>query len=271
MAKLLRADFARMWKSRAFWVSFILLFLISASNYIGDYLTDTAAAIDISLLRFSNVIIFAAIFTALYLGTEHSCGGLRNKIAIGHTRAAIYFSNLITCLCGTILLAASIWVPTLLIGLVTGGHFSENADRNLFYALVSFIAAAAMTALFVLIAMLLSRKSTVCTATILIAFGMFLAGAIILSALSEPEYISTFEYTVSGGMAQGEQEKNPLYVSGLKREIMTTVNDIMPTGQIVQIETGQPHNIQLMPLYSAGVFIAVTAAGAVVFRRKDIK
>lgn len=271
MAKLLRANFARMWKSKPFWVCGIILFVLSLTNYLLDYFTGSCVAIEFYFFKLSNLMIFAVVFIALYLGTEHSCGTLRNKMTAGHTRVGIYFSNLIACLCATVMMSVFYCAPPLIVGLITGNGFAMEGNKFLLYAVVSLAACGAMTAICVLIAMLMTSKSMICTVTILVAFVTFMAAAIMMTLLNEPEYISNFEYTVNGGISQGEQEPNPLYVSGVKREIITVVNDILPTGQMIQVEANQPHNVQLMPLYSAGVLIAVTAAGAVVFKKKDIK
>ncbi len=74
-----------------------------------------------------------------------------------------------------------------------------------------------------------------------------------------------------GNIAVDGQEPNPMYVSGIQRDVITVVNDVLPSGQLVQVEMGSVHNEELMPLYSLGVLAVSTAVGVLVFRKKDLK
>lgn len=271
MAKLLRANFTRMRKSKSFWVCGIILFAFSALNYLLDFFTDSCAPIDFYFFKLSNIMLFAVVFIALYLGADHSFGTMRNKITSGHTRVEIYFSNLIACLCATVMMIVFYCAPPLLLGLITGGSFGMEVNEFLLYSAVSLAACMAITAICVLIAMLITSRSLISTISILAFIVLVIAASVIISILGQPEYVQSMEATSDGGFTQAEEVKNPNYVYGAKREILIAVNDVLPTGQLIQIETGQPHNAQFMPLYSAGVLIAVTAAGAVVFNKKDLK
>lgn len=277
MAKLLRANFARLWKSMSFWVCFSLSFGCTALNYLLDYfiyidtIGPSEAAMDSYLFQFSNVIFFGAIFVALFLGTDYSCGTVRNKMIVGCGRMEIYFANLITAACGNLMLVLGVWAAIFMFGLPLGGFIEMSAGQFLLYAAVVFAAVIAMTAIYVLLAMLITSKSMISTLTIVASVVMLLAVAIIMQRLQEPEYTSNWVFSVDGGLQEGESEKNPFYVTGTTRDILTLIVDVLPSGQIIQIEANQPHDPHIMPLYSAGVLTAVTAAGAAAFRKKDIK
>lgn len=219
----------------------------------------------------SNILLFISIFAALYLGTDHSNGTIRNKLIIGHTRSEIYFSNLITTAAGGLMLLAAAWLVVLVTGLCLGGEIGMPAGELALKMLVCTVAVIAISAIFTLLGMLLTSKSTIVTITLVSTFVLIIGAAIIELLLAEPEYVSGYELTVDGNVVQTEPMPNPLYVSGVKRDIMTAVNDVLPSGQMMQIEIGAVRSAELMPLYSLGVIAVSTAVGVVAFRRKDLK
>ncbi len=219
----------------------------------------------------SGVILVSAILTALYLGTDYSNGTIRNRLAVGRTRVEIYFANLITtALSGVILLAAA-WISTGAVGLYLGGKPGMPTGELALDAAVSICAMIAFCAIFTVIGMLLSSKSAIVTITLVSTFVLMTVGSLILSRLSQPEFRSSIVFDENGNTMIGGEVPNPLYVSGIQRDILTAVNDVLPSGQLVQMEMGEPHNEELMPLYSLGVLAVSTAVGTLVFRRKDLK
>ena len=66
-------------------------------------------------------------------------------------------------------------------------------------------------------------------------------------------------------------EPNPHYLTGLEREVYQFLYDLLPTGQSLQYTTlGFTDPAKLMGL-SALVAAVFSAAGAALFRRKDLK
>ncbi|MDE7362141.1 MAG: ABC transporter permease [Oscillospiraceae bacterium] len=220
----------------------------------------------------SNVTLFAAIFAALYLGTDYSNGTIRNKMIIGHTRAEIYFANLVTVAVGGVLIFAAACAAMLVLGLCLGGKLGMPAGEFALDIAVCLCAVIAICAIFTVLGMLFSSKSTIITLTLVLTFVLVISAAMIASLLAEPEYTTEYMITADGGVEMSEELKpNPLYVSGIKRDILTAVNDVLPSGQLMQMEIGIVQNAGIMPLYSLGVLAVSTAVGAVVFRRKELK
>lgn len=273
MAKLLRANFARMWKSVSFWVCMASTIGVTVTNYLLDYflLTDRPSEVilDSYLFQCSNILFLSAIFVSLFLGTDYSCGAVRNKMIVGRSRMEIYFSNLITAVCGSLLMILGNWVTIFLLSLPTGGVVKTPADQFLLYAVVIFAAVIAMTSIYVRLAMSITSKSTVSSLSIVLSVVMLIAAGMLMDALNQNEYIFSFEFI--NGESVPVEEKNPYYLEGIKRDIVAVIYDILPSGQIIQIEMNQPHEPQMMPLYSVGVTAVITAWGAAAFRKKDIK
>jgi len=252
----------------------ILTALIGLLNFLPDYAVNPECAEKMGAELMSgcmNIMIFSAIFAALFLGTDYSDGTIRNKLTVGHTRAEIYFAGLITTAAGGTVILAAQWAVTLAAGLCLGGKLGMPAGEFMLNVAVCLCAVIALNAVFTELGMLLSSKSMIVTVTLLLSFGLGIGGAVIWSMLDQPEYIAAYGVTADGSFSQMEQRPNPMYVDGVKRDILTAVNDVLPGGQMVQMSSGSAHNAELMPLYSLGVFAAATAAGALVFRRKDLK
>ena len=273
MARLLRANFARLWKTKSFWVCMIISVGLGLANFLTSYSVnaDCAKTLGAELMSDgSNIFLFTSIFAALFLGTDYSNGTIRNKLVIGHTRIEIYFSNLIATAAGGLILLASEWFVVLVTGVCLGGGIGMAAEELLLKMLICIAAIIAVSAIFTLLGMLFTSKSTIVTITLVMTFVLIIGAAMIEALLAEPEYVTSF-FMTDGEVTQGEPEPNPMYVSGAKREILKTVNDVLPSGQIMQMEIGSPRSEELMPLYSLGVLAVTTAIGAAVFRRKDLK
>ena len=274
MVRLLKANFARLWKTRSFWVCLILAFVLALGNFLTTYSVkpESVETLGAELLSGgSNIMFFASIFAALFLGTDYSNGTVRNKLIVGHKRYDIYLSNLVTTAAGGLLLTAAAWLGVLVTGLCLGGKIGMPAGEFAVKMLAYIGAIIAVSAIFTLLGMLIASKSAIITITLVSTFVLIIGAAVIESLLAEPEYVTDYVFFVDGTAVQGEPMANPLYVTGVKRDILTAVNDVLPSGQIMQIELGTVRSAELMPLYSVGVLAASTAVGVLVFRRKDLK
>lgn len=274
MVRLLKANFARLLKTKSFRVCMMLAFGLTLLNFLTSYWAQPECVKKLGaelMSAGSNIVFFSSIFAALYLGTDYSNGTIRNKLIIGHKRSEIYLSNLITTAAGCVMMFAAAWLGVLITGLCLGGEIGISAGELAFKMLICISAAISVSAIFTLLGMLFSSKSTIITITLVSTFVLIIGAAVIESLLSAPEYVQNYEMTVNGSVVQTEPEPNPMYVSGVKREILQTVNEVLPSGQIMLLEMGVNRHAELMPLYSLGVLTAATAVGTLVFRKKDLK
>ena len=274
MIRLLKANFARLWKTKSFWVCMIISVGLGLANFLTSYSVNSECVKTLGaelMSNGSNILLFISIFAALYLGTDYSNGTIRNKLVIGHKRSEIYFSNVITTAAGGLLLMAAEWLVVLVTGLCLGGEIGMPAGELALKMLVCVGAVIAISAIFTLLGMLFTAKSTIVTITLVSTFVLIIGAAVIESLLAEPEYVTDYVFFVDGSAVQGEPMANPLYVTGVKRDIMTAVNDVLPSGQMMQMEIGTLRSAEFMPLYSLGVIAVSTAVGVLVFRRKDLK
>lgn len=271
MVKLLRADLSRMFGAKSFWVCAALSAALSVLNCLTlnpGWEEHTARLI---LSGGSNAVLFMAIFSALFLGTDYSHGTIRNKLIVGSKRTDIYFSALMTAIAGDHVIALAAYIPKIITACF-GKTFGMSANEFAFLIIITVCAFISVSAIFALLGMLITSRSKNTAITITATFVLILGAAIIMELLNAPEMVSDYVITAEGGFTQTEPYPNPAYIPpGAKRTILTAVNDVLPTGQIMQMELGELHNMELMPLYSLGVLAVTTAAGAVLFRKKDLK
>lgn len=133
--------------------------------------------------------ILASVFTALFIGNEHSSGAMRNKLIAGHRRGCIYLADLLVSCCAGICLC------------------------------LAFALMLAFTALFTLIAMLCQNKAHTTAGCILLTFALLFAGVYISSTLEEPEYLAAYSYTENGVTVEEPEQKNPYYISGMNAHV----------------------------------------------------
>lgn len=281
MSKLLRANFTRLWKNKVFWGCVIYMFLDAIHTVVSQCASFKQYGGEKELYFYESlafgqtvaVFIISAIFIGLFIGTEHSNGTLRNKLVIGHSRGAIYFANLAVCIAAALLIHVVYIVTTLVGGFIMFGSFITQAGTLIKIFAVSLIVVTAYAAMLLPISTVVTSKSAGVTAVIMTSLILIIFATVINSGLNEPEVYEAYTIIEASGEEHSEPEmKNPFYVSGVKRKIYEALYDIVPTCQAARIQSDDmPENPAVIPFWSSAVIIVTTAAGAVIFRRKDLK
>ncbi len=277
MSRLLHVNFSRMWKSRLFWGEMIgmfalgVLFVISALRM--TQWDASGVGLDNVIPGYLTVIgVISALFCGVFCGTDYSDGTIRNKLIAGHTRLSIYLSNFITHAAGALLCCGAYFLAAILLGLPFLGGFRTAAGTLAIMLLGSTVTVLAFSALFTLVSMLSQSRSTGVSICLISFFVLFFAGMIVMQRLQEPEIFDAYSYMDEDGtMVQEDAQPNPKYLTGTKRKFYEFLNDANPMGQMVQYTNIQVENPGLLMLYSFGIIILSTAAGVVIFRKKDVK
>lgn len=285
MSKLLRADFARLFKSKIFWLGTIFMFGFAAFAVhthwkdMRDY-PDYISSSDGMLFAGTEFIgIVIAIVIGIFIGTDYSHGTVRNKLAVGHSRMKMYFSNLIVCTAASMIMHFA-WLGVIIGGAVSGltRKFEMSAGNIAAEILISVFAVSAISAIFLLISMIVPSRSAGVVAVMILSLVMMLAAMMIWSRLNEPEFFSPYQYKAvdeNGNVYEEYQqkEKNPYYLEGTKRRVYEILYDVIPNCQIRHLALGDgfDDSMNFLPLYSLSIMIVTTAAGVFVFRRKDLK
>lgn len=229
-------------------------------------------------ILFSNCIfmpIFSAVFAGLFIGTEYSDGTIRNKLIVGRTRYEVYFSNMIVCTAGLLLIHAADITAILCIGFPLVRTVNAPVSSLILLGLISIVTVTALSAVFTLMSMLVHHKAGCCVAAVLLSFIFLVSAMTIESRLNAPEYYPSMSATFtdeSGGMQieNTGEVKNPHYLTGTKRKVYEFLYDFLPGCQMLQITSQSPENPGILPLYSLSIIVAATACGTFFFRRKNI-
>lgn len=267
MIKILRADLSRLWKTKAVWICAAGAFVVNFINIVSQNISGGFYG------GFVITIFISAVFTALFLGTDYSDGTIRNKLSVGASRAQVYFANLLASAAGAFVIAGAAQLATALYALVT--QKSPNAFADVDFEMSVVICAAAVLAacsLFTLMSMLIANKASVIIWAVLITTGLLFLSQYLTSRLNEEKTVYGSYYDESiGDYTEMHEYPNERYVSGAKRVLMNAANNILPFGGILKASSANTADIAFVPLYSLGAAAAISAAGVVVFRKKDIK
>lgn len=276
MLNLLRANFSRLLHDRAFRLLSALMAFFGVSlavvNAVHARQDGEIWVMDYTIFIYVILApIVNAVLTALFIGTEHSGGTMRNKRIAGHRRSSIYLANLLVCCCGGICLCLAFALPQAGLGLLLKGELNAPLPEILRYAGLSFALMIAFTALFTLIAMLCQNKSHTTAGCILLTFALLFAGVYISSTLEEPEYLAAYSYTENGVTIEEPEQKNPYYITGTKRQVYELLQDLTPGGQVIQISEMGVKKPVMLAICDGLILLLVTGFGLIVFRREDLK
>ena len=277
MNKLLRAGFSRLGRSCVFWLlaSFSAALAIFMCAVCFKNMNAYGDAVDAGqlMLNYSTLTgVVTAIFASIYIGVDYSDGAVRNKIASGHRRFDIYLSNLtVTTAAGLFSYVVFITVVAA-VGIPLFGRIIMPLPR--LFALLGciFAAAAAYSAIFTFITMSASSRTVSAVLSLLCALALIMAALTCLGVLEQEKEI------LSGSVTDGESGEvefvyspNPRYPTESERKLYKTLLDINPAGQMLQLAGRAEPDFMLIPLCALSEFIAFTALGAFIFRRKDLR
>ena len=299
MRKLLSANLYAMFRSKRFWIGLFMMAATAVYMVVDiNKMKRLAAELDSGLFQ-SAILLFILLpaLGALFINTDYHDGTIRNKLTVGHTRARIYLSNLITnCATGAIYITAY-EIIYLLVGFPLLGGLSRPQEFliKLGILLLVFLS---LTAIFTLLATMITNRSVLLYCALL-GVGLVLAAQMLNARLAASEMVDdyggvSFTTNEDGTVTTHYLDKNgnpikpediprvpnPSYVKEPMRSFLRTVNNIQPGGQLVEIlEDGHEEPDGSKPqtpywqlaAYALATSLVFTGAGILLFRRKDLK
>lgn len=249
MSKLLRANFMRLGKSNFFSLCIIIQVFFAVVNFFTAYFiySEKSLVFGRSFTVGSYIMIFLSIFITSFISADYSCQTIRNKLIVGYSREEIYLSNLITVWISSLVITAAYLMTIAVLSVFLGVEAGMPPNELCFLILTQIAAVTALVSLYVLLSELVTRNSAAVTA------------ALILSLFFTVMVAMNMESGMSAATSNGG--------------ISVFFNDIMPSGQLVQMEQMErAADIQrIFPIYSLAVTVVSSAIGILIFRKKDLK
>lgn len=276
MKRLFTANLARLLKSRVFYASAAVMTLLAVWNYWVSYMDMRAGYYTESLesrafgpLPFA--ILLVSVFCGLFIGEEFGFGTMRNKLIAGYTKRQVYLSMLLISIAAGTFFLLLYYLVTLTVGAALLGSFTRSPEWILYCAFCMLLVVWSFCAVMTLVSMLLVNRAVSVTAGMLLAFGLIAAAAMLDSRLSEPEMIDHYILiNEMGKPLEVQRQPNPRYLTGTAREIYQWADDILPTGQAIQISNISGEYPERWPFCALGVIAAVSCTGVALFSRRDI-
>ena len=238
MSRLLVSTLFRMLKKVVFW--FFMLCMFSYGVYSASNIASKACAgvvLDGCLFEGLPLMgLVSAIFTSLFIGSEYSDGTIRNKLVVGHSRMRIYLANLIVCSIASILISLAYTAGVFVIGNMKGGELITETGVITMCMICGLLISVTFTSIMTLLAILNTNKAGNVVISMVLALVLLVSGAFIHQRLNEPKiydnYVSVNEMGIP---TQVEQLPNPQYIDGTPRVILEVLNDLLPSGQAMQL------------------------------------
>lgn len=267
MNKLLRANFARLFKNKLFYICVIFIFAAAVLS-VFDQSKYTEVLDSMLFSGIAVVSVVSAVFISIFTGTEYSGGTMRNKIYTGHSRAAVYGAGLLTCAAAALIMHTVLIAAVVCFGIPIIGGTTFTAREIIPMFLLSILTVTAYASVYILLGMLITSKAAGAVAAVILSFGLMFAADKLENCINVPEYgYFDVEY---GQYFEGVP--NPEYPSETEKKVMQAALNILPSGQALQLSYGVfPENAAKLPIYAIFDIAATTAVGVLIFKRKDIK
>ena len=272
MNKLLRANFTRLFKNKLFRIFIIAIFATTAFA-VFDQAKYTEIIDNMLFSGIPIISVVSAVFISIFAGTEYSDGTMRNKLYTGHSRTSVYGASLVTCAAAALIMHVVLIAAVVCFGIPIIGKVTLTVSEILLLSLLSILTVTAYTSVYILLSMLITSKAAGAAAAILLSFGLIIGADTLYRCINTPEYSPSNYIDEESETGYGtELVPNPRYPSKMKRKVMQTTLNILPSGQALQIANGGlPENAAELPFYAIFDIGATTAVGVIFFRRKDIK
>ncbi|MBE6648138.1 MAG: ABC transporter permease [Ruminococcaceae bacterium] len=280
MTKLLHADFRKCLKGVYFWAGIAESLLCGL--FFGLCTRKSPYIDDVYVMP---IFIIIASVISLFVGVEHSDGGIRNKLVSGHKKGNIYLSLLIVNI-----------VFSLLSSMVFLGSFSFLQIGRTFvfpkYALVGSALGFILICLTygiisTLISVLNPRKAIATVCCIIMVFATFAVCYAVEDILLRNEFIHIIEHNEDGTETE-HLFNNPKYVGGIPRKILEFTEKAIPFGALkkylfvisgcfnpllvtLSLSEEKAVLLNILPLYSVGVSIFFSTLGYLAFGKKELK
>ena len=275
MAKLMRARLSRLLRSKSLWAGVLFMFFtgicLTVSAYIEDSGSDIYLPSERLLFVFTALVPFAlAVFSSLFIGTEHYNGGFKRKLSVGSKRVWVYLSNFISCALAGVALCLSYAVPYLICSAILFDGFILSIKAIALLTVTSFLNILAFTAVFVFISMMVNSRSASAVICLLLAIVLILVGFEI-NELVKSTIFGHYELDLVTNELVFIEDPGNYDLTDIELAVYDFLNNFLPGGQVAQLTEVNVRHPLILILWSAVIITFSTTGGLLVFKRKDIK
>ena len=270
MTNLLRAHFARLWKSKLFWLCLLGAYILGVTlgdsavmEYAGGYGSSDLWGEPLCGFGLLSGIVCAALFS-LFFGAEYADGALRNKLIAGHSRTSVYLSVLVTSFLAALMIYAASLAASLFPGPLQGlwnlpAPDTAAAMRAVAGTALMIMAGCAICTAF---CMLIRQRAVLAVALILFMVALFVVSL---------QVGDRYETVTASAMEMFIGPNGPEYIWHQGQEagpVLTFLYDFLPVSQAFRYMSLEATPVLLA--YAALLTAVTTAAGLFFFRRENI-
>lgn len=171
MGKLIKFEFYKLIKNRAFYICLGVLLLLSGLGiYLNEMLKEEIGALAIDMTRLSCVMtsvptssisMMLGIFISLFVCEDYTVGTIRTILARGYSRFEIFFSKYLAVLATALVMTVAVQFFALMLGIFffLGDEVSFGGEQ-IRILLCQFVVVIAYTSLFFAVATMLQKTGT---------------------------------------------------------------------------------------------------------------
>ncbi len=279
MRNLLSANFSRLFKDKFLWVAcftcFIMSFWITISGSQSANASIAQGRVEYAEEYLFSAVpllgLFLAACISMFLGTEYSDGTIRNKLAVGKTRYGVYFAGYLTCFAASLFVMLS-WALGASAFFLNSQVPLERGFLGILETLLILVGImASYAAIFTLIGTLCTNKALTMVLALSVYLILIMAASGLHDRLRCPELTGGMTVTANWEFTEKPMEPNPLYLSGMVREVCQSILELLPSGQASLVNANDVIHPVRQLCFSAVVTVLTLAGGMAAFRKKDLK
>ena len=278
MRKLLSANFSRLWRSKIFWIvelgmglwGLVMFGLVlHNTSEIGEsWMQSNAHIYFFYVLLYIGAVM--AVFTSLFIGTEYADGTICNKLAVGHSRWAVYLANLLVVCVASILFYCTHFLASLVCIPFVGGKLYSYLAQPLLCFFFGIVIILCYGALFTMVAKLDSAKARCAVASLLLSLALIFGGLMVYGSVTMEE-TKVQMVLMEDGSYERQIVPNPRYLTGTKRVIFDCIDACLPGSQGFHVASGEETPDGKSAICLLGLSCTLTAIGITLFKKKDIR
>ena len=262
MINLLSAGFSRLFRNMAFRIGTGIMMFLPVMAVLLNNADKTNPREPLDGVYYAGVCVvwlIIASFVSIFVGQDYNEKTMHNRLIAGHSRVSIYLADLIVTLTGAVIMQAAAIIAGSAVAIPLFGMYTEPVSTVIVTQLLIVCGMAVYTALVLFICTVVTTKSYAQGISMVVVLAMFIAGNSVYDNVQKLR-------------EKAAQENIPVTQLIPENSVKDTMYYALPTSQAdVILRGGLPEKAGKMIAFDLASAALLTAAGMLVFRRKDIK